>query len=83
MCLHTRSTCKPACLLFTIPAFPSTRAETRTGAVSYTHLLPRSTGRKVGTTSGQYGPYAQGCTRTTMPSTEAVSYTHLLPEAPV
>ena len=31
MCLHTRSTWKPACLLFTIPAFPSTRAETRTG----------------------------------------------------
>ena len=31
MCLHTRSTWKPACLLFTIPEFPSTRAETRTG----------------------------------------------------
>src|SRR3954453_8549612 len=29
-----------------------------------------STGRKVGMTSSQYGPYGQGCTRTTMPSTE-------------
>ena len=27
-------------------------------------------GRKVGMTSNQYGPYGQGCTRTTMPSTE-------------
>src|SRR5207253_6629558 len=32
--------------------------------------LPCETGRKVGTTSSQYGPYGQGCTRTTMPSTE-------------
>ena len=31
---------------------------------------PALTGRKVGTTSSQYGPYGQGCTRTTMPSTE-------------
>ena len=31
--------------------------------------LPSSTGRKVGTTSSQYGPYAQGRTRTTMPGT--------------
>src|SRR5436190_12141334 len=29
-----------------------------------------STGRKVGMTSSQYGPYGQGCTRTTMPGTE-------------
>src|SRR5882672_6956088 len=26
--------------------------------------------RKVGMTSSQYGPYGQGCTRTTMPGTE-------------
>ena len=26
-------------------------------------------GRKVGMTSSQYGPYAQGCTRATMPGT--------------
>src|SRR6516162_5362030 len=32
--------------------------------------LPCETGRKVGTTSSQDGPYAQGCTRTTMLSTE-------------
>src|SRR4030095_1942417 len=32
--------------------------------------LPCETGRKVGTTSSQYGPYGLGCTRTTMPSTE-------------
>src|SRR5881397_2720898 len=32
--------------------------------------LPCATGRKVGTTSSQYGPYGLGCTRTTMPSTE-------------
>ena len=32
--------------------------------------LPCETGRKVGMTSSQYGPYDQGCTRTTMPSTE-------------
>ena len=32
--------------------------------------LPCETGRKVGTTSSQDGPYGQGCTRTTMPSTE-------------
>src|SRR6266436_2459115 len=31
---------------------------------------PALTGRKVGTTSSQYGPYGLGCTRTTMPSTE-------------
>ena len=31
--------------------------------------LPCETGRKVGTTSSQDGPYGQGCTRTTMPST--------------
>ena len=31
---------------------------------------PVLTGRKVGTTSSQYGPYGQGCTRTTMPGTE-------------
>ena len=31
-------------------------------------LVP--TRRKVGMTSSQYGPYGQGCTRTTMPSTE-------------
>ena len=31
---------------------------------------PCETGRKVGMTSSQHGPYAQGCTRTTMPSTE-------------
>ena len=30
---------------------------------------PVSNRRKVGTTSSQYGPYAWGCTRTTMPST--------------
>ena len=30
---------------------------------------PAKTGRKVGTTSSQYGPYAQGCTRATMPAT--------------
>ena len=29
-----------------------------------------STRRKVGMTSSQYGPYDQGCTRTTMPGTE-------------
>ena len=52
-------------------------AKSATPVASYQHVkvgtlarLPRSTGRKVGTTSGQYGPYAQGCTRTTMPSTE-------------
>ena len=32
--------------------------------------LPCETGRKVGMTSSQHGPYGQGCTRTTMPSTE-------------
>ncbi len=32
--------------------------------------LPCETGRKVGTTSSQYGPYGLGCTRTTMLSTE-------------
>ena len=32
--------------------------------------LPCETGRKVGTTSSQYGPYGMGCTRTTMLSTE-------------
>ena len=32
--------------------------------------LPCETGRKVGTTSSQYGPYGQGCTRTTMPGTK-------------
>src|SRR4030088_544287 len=32
--------------------------------------LPCETGRKVGMTSSQDGPYAQGCTRTTMLSTE-------------
>ena len=30
----------------------------------------RSHGRKVGMTSSQYGPYAQGCTRATMAGTE-------------
>ena len=30
----------------------------------------RSRGRKVGMTSSQYGPYAQGCTRATMAGTE-------------
>src|SRR6184192_311603 len=29
-----------------------------------------STRRKVGMTSSQYGPYGQGCTRTTMPGTK-------------
>ena len=32
--------------------------------------LPCLTGRKVGMTSSQYGPYDQGCTRTTMPGTK-------------
>ncbi len=32
--------------------------------------LPLQKGRKVGMTSSQHGPYAQGCTRTTMPGTE-------------
>ena len=32
--------------------------------------LPRTTGRKVGTTSSHHGPYAQGYTRPTMGATE-------------
>ena len=33
-------------------------------------MTARSRGRKVGMTSSQYGPYAQGCTRATMAGTE-------------
>ena len=32
--------------------------------------LPESIGRKAWTTSSQYGPYTQGCTRATMATTE-------------
>ena len=32
--------------------------------------LPESIGRKAWTTSSQYGPYTQGCTRATMVGTE-------------
>jgi hypothetical protein len=39
----------------------------KTGAL-WTDCLA-STRRKVGMTSSQYGPYGQGCTRTTMPGT--------------
>ena len=42
--------------------------ERELGALWTDCLVP--TRRKVGMTSSQYGPYGQGCTRTTMPSTE-------------
>ncbi len=41
--------------------------ELRFGALWTDCLVP--TRRKVGMTSSQYGPYGQGCTRTTMPGT--------------
>ena len=42
--------------------------ERELGALWTDCLVP--TRRKVGMTSSQYGPYGQGCTRTTMPGTE-------------
>ena len=40
-----------------------------TGNAGNSGHTARSRGRKVGTTSSQYGPYAQGCTRATMAGT--------------